>query len=46
MPVQPRPWRSYTFTEKEFKERLGMDPKDKNIIVLVYPGRIEVTAEE
>jgi hypothetical protein len=45
MPVEPKPWRTYTFTEKEFKELLGIAPKDKNLIVLVYPYRIEVTAE-
>lgn len=45
MPVKPRPWRSYVFTEKEFKERLGIDPRDKNLMLHVYPNRIEVTAE-
>lgn len=45
MPVQPKPWRSYVFTEAEFKAALGIDPKDTNLIVLVYPSRIEVTAE-
>lgn len=45
MPVKPRPWRSYKYTHEEFKRLLGIDPKDDNLEILVFPNRIEVTAE-
>lgn len=35
----------YEFTDKEFKELLGLDSKDKLYEVYSYPGKIVVTTE-
>lgn len=34
---------AYEFTEKEFKELLGIDKKDTEIEVFVYPHKVVVT---
>ena len=43
--LKPKPWKSWKFTHDSFKEALGIPREATNIIVMVYPGRIEVTAE-
>ena len=43
--IKPKPWKSWKFSQDAFKEALGIPKKATNIIVLVYPNRIEVTAE-